>query len=58
MLKKVIVALKPETAEELLSQGYEPIEASYGRRVVVGKYTLDHHGEEYKHLENLSLIHI
>jgi hypothetical protein len=44
-LKHVVVALKPETAEKYVKEGYIPIEASYGTRSVTDVFKLDHHGE-------------
>lgn len=51
-LKKVVVALNAETAQEYVKQGYIPIEASYGTTSVVDDFKLDHHGKEYKDLPN------
>jgi hypothetical protein len=44
-LKHIVVALKPETAEKYVKEGYIPIEASYGTRSVTDVFKLDHHGE-------------
>jgi hypothetical protein len=44
-LKHVVVALKPETAEKYVKEGYIPIETSYGTRSVTDAFKLDHHGE-------------
>jgi hypothetical protein len=44
-LKRVVVALKPETAEKYVEKGYIPIETSYGTKTVTDAFKLDHHGE-------------
>ena len=44
-LKHVVVALKPETAEKYVKEGYIPVETSYGTRSVTDAFKLDHHGE-------------
>ena len=44
-LKHVVVALKPETAEKYVKEGYIPVETSYGTKSVTDAYRLDHHGE-------------
>ena len=50
-IKHVVVAIKPETAQKYIDEGYIAIETSYGHISVTDKYTLDHHGS-LSHLVN------